>query len=122
MINASQLFLIILCVIIIASGQILFKVVGLRSVDGFSAQSLLSDHVTLGTLLFALTLYMISTFLWIHILRTVPLSTAYPFMALSFVLVPLSSWVIFKEPMSWSDGTGATLIVLGIVLMSRGSI
>ncbi|MEH6626485.1 MAG: EamA family transporter [Motiliproteus sp.] len=122
MINASQLFLIILCVIIIASGQILFKVVGLRSVDDFSAQSLLSDHVTLGTLLFALTLYMISTFLWIHILRTVPLSTAYPFMALSFVLVPLSSWVIFKEPMSWSDGTGATLIVLGIVLMSRGSI
>lgn len=122
MINASQLFWIILCVLVIAAGQVLFKMVGLRSVDEFSLQSLLSDYQTTGILLSALTLYMISTFLWIHILRTVPLSSAYPFMALSFVIVPISSWIFFKEPITWSDGSGATLIVLGIVLMSRGSL
>ncbi len=119
---AGQLFWIILCVVMIATGQFLFKVVGLRSTEGLSIQGLLNDHIAQGVLLLALTIYMLATLLWIHVLRVVPLSDAYPFMALAFVIVPLGSWIFFGEQIRWTDGAGTTLIVLGIVLLSRGSV
>jgi drug/metabolite transporter (DMT)-like permease len=49
-----------------------------------------------------------------------PLSHAYPFMSLSFVLVLLLSFGVFSEPLAWQKILGAALIVAGVVLGSHG--
>jgi drug/metabolite transporter (DMT)-like permease len=59
-----------------------------------------------------------ATLLWIWILRSVPLSIAYPFMALAFVLVPAFSYFIFDEAISWMQVIGFLLIATGVVVAS----
>ena len=48
----------------------------------------------------AVALYAAATLLWVRILTTVPLSRAYPFVALAFVLVPAAGYLFFHEAIS----------------------
>jgi multidrug transporter EmrE-like cation transporter len=47
-----------------------------------------------------------------------PLSYAYPFMSLAFVLVMFLSAVFFKEPVTIPKSIGLGLIILGIIIGS----
>ena len=64
----------------------------------------------------AFAIYGAATFIWVTILRTMPLSTAYPFIALGFLLVPLAGVVLFGEHLTPIQWAGAVLIVVGIVM------
>ena len=55
---------------------------------------------------------------WIFALRSVPLSTAYPMVALSYVIIFLGSAALFGESLGWRHWAGALLIVAGIVLIA----
>ncbi|MGH8063034.1 MAG: SMR family transporter [Pseudoxanthomonas sp.] len=55
---------------------------------------------------------------WIMALGRLPLSHAYPFTALSIVLVVLAGATLFSESVSLMQWLGITLVVLGIVLVS----
>ena len=44
------------------------------------------------------------------------MSQAYPFMALSFCLVPVISWLWLGETLSWRNGAGAALIIAGLIV------
>ena len=57
---------------------------------------------------------------WMLALNRLPLSHAYPFMGLSFVLVLLLSAALFGEPMTWPKLAGVALICLGVGLGSQG--
>jgi drug/metabolite transporter (DMT)-like permease len=57
---------------------------------------------------------------WMLALNKLALSHAYPFMALSFVLVLFLSAALFGEPLSWSKLAGVALICLGVALGSQG--
>jgi drug/metabolite transporter (DMT)-like permease len=48
------------------------------------------------------------------------LSFAYPFMALSFVLVPLASKFLFGEPISPLQYAGIVLVTIGVGLNAAG--
>ena len=48
------------------------------------------------------------------------LSYAYPFMSLAFVLVLVLSAVLFHEPLTVPKILGVLLIIIGIVVGSRG--
>ena len=111
-------YVIILCVVAtLAVGQILFKSVGLRLSDkGFSA--LLTDRQTFMIFATSLALYGIATIGWIWGLKHVPLSTAYLFMSLAFVLVPIAAWFVFAEPISTRFMIGTALIIIGIIVAS----
>jgi multidrug transporter EmrE-like cation transporter len=100
-------------VLVLAAGQILFKTVGLR-LTTFSV--LWSDPSTFGIFCAALTLYGISTLAWIAALRTLPLSQAYIFTALGFVVIPLASHFLFGEPLTLRFALGTALIVGGILV------
>lgn len=63
-----------------------------------------------------LIFYVISTVLWLIALSKTTLSFAYPFTALTFVLVMLSSRVIFLEQIPALRYVGIALICLGIFL------
>lgn len=66
-------------------------------------------------------LYLAATFAWIWLLRTAPLSRAYPYMALSFVLVPLMSAFFFRESLSAQYVIGIALVIAGIVVATLDS-
>ena len=56
---------------------------------------------------------------WMLAVSRLNLSTAYPFMSLSFVLVLVFSSWLFKEPIRPGNVIGVSLIVLGVIIHSR---
>ena len=61
-------------------GQFLFKLVASRGTFGVG---LVHDLSGLGLFVGALAIYALSTLAWVIVLETMPLSTAYPVLALS---------------------------------------
>lgn len=57
---------------------------------------------------------------WIAALSRIDLSSAYPFVAASFVLVLALSAIVFGESMTLPKVAGALLIVLGLIVASQG--
>lgn len=104
----------ILCVGLIAAGQILFKFVALSM---NAAGTPLDRNVILfaGT---AITIYGLATIFWILLLQVAPLGRLYPYMALSFVLVALASWLLFHEQITAGHIAGLGLIVAGLLVIA----
>ncbi|MGN2254225.1 EamA family transporter [Frateuria sp. GZRe12] len=57
---------------------------------------------------------------WIAAVSRLPLSKAYPFMALNFVLVAVLAVPFFGEPLSIPKLTGLGLVVAGLIVISHG--
>jgi multidrug transporter EmrE-like cation transporter len=57
---------------------------------------------------------------WAAAMTKFELSYAYPFTSLSFVLVLISSAVLFRESVTLPKVIGLALIITGIVISSRG--
>lgn len=112
----TQVLLTLLCVIGISIGQILFKkaAAAMQPAAGWMA------WVFNGWLVTAVVLYGITTLLWVYILRTAPLSLAYPFMGLAFVFVPLISLLVLGEPLKWQTLLGGCLILAGVAVAAGG--
>ena len=107
-----NLVLVLCSVLMIAAGQLLFKVLGARLQAGIPPL----DPRMIGIAGGAFAIYGMATLLWIYVLKTLPLTRAYPFMALSFVLVPLGGMLFFQESVRPSYVMGLVLIVAGVVL------
>jgi undecaprenyl phosphate-alpha-L-ara4N flippase subunit ArnE len=103
----------------IALGQILFKLVALELGDAGLGGIVVNPRAAV-LLAVTLTLYAGATLAWIWILRQVPLSRAYVFMSLSFVVVPLLAHVVLREQLSPQVVAGALLIVAGVAVTARG--
>lgn len=56
---------------------------------------------------------------WMAAMTTLPISVAYPFTSLAFVLVMLGSRVFFGEPLSSGKFAGTVLLVISLVLISH---
>lgn len=56
---------------------------------------------------------------WFFVVGRVPLSIAYPFVALTFPAVVLASAFIFGDPINWRMVAGLVLIVAGLVVGTR---
>ncbi len=61
--------------------------------------------------------YVVVTILWLVILRTIPLSQAFPALGLTFALVPLASYHFLSERVVLSQWLGIVIIVAGVVLV-----
>jgi len=57
---------------------------------------------------------------WMGAMTKFELSHAYPFMSLNFVLVHFLASLFFHEPLSTAKIVGVGLIVLGVVVGSKG--
>lgn len=80
----------------------------------FYLKIFLSPWVILGVVA-----YTIAGFFWLYSLTKVDLSFAYPFLALSYVLILLFSRVFFYESVSPLRWAGVLVICLGVILVSR---
>ncbi len=63
---------------------------------------------------------LLASLFWVAAMTKLPLSHAYPFMSLAFVLVMVASGMFFHESITPLKVTGIALIVLGIVVGSQG--
>ncbi|SRR6266511_1106302 len=108
-----------LCIfsLLLGVGQLLFK----AAADRTPPITRVTDIVqVLGVplLWLALILYGLTTLLWVCLLQQVPLSRAYPFAALAFVLVPVGAAAFFGERLSLATALGSALIVAGICVIN----
>jgi drug/metabolite transporter (DMT)-like permease len=102
--------------VLIASGQVLFKLAS-RDAGAFDAGGVFRLLLN-PFLLAALALYGFGTLVWIHVLKTVPLTIAYSFMALTFCVVPVMAHAWLDEALTWRYGGGALLIMGGMLLIN----
>ncbi|MBM3542893.1 MAG: hypothetical protein FJX44_00065 [Alphaproteobacteria bacterium] len=104
---------LILVTLLLSTGQILFKKAAVMADASFTAT------LFNGWTIAAIALYGLATGLWIWVLRTTPLNSAFPLLALSFILVPAAAWYLFGETLNWRYLIGSTLIVAGIVTIGQ---
>ena len=103
----------------LAVGQALFK----KSALAVKKQPATSFDISILLLTpsfwLALLLYGMATLLWIYLLQTVPLSRAYPFAALGFVIVPCLAVLLFGEKLNGYYLIGALFVMVGVTITSR---
>lgn len=111
----SQIVTACICVLAIAVGQLLFKRAGIALEAAGTWMSFKVWLIVGG----AMAIYGVATLLWISLLRHVDLSKAYLFMALSFLIVPLASYLVFDEAITTGYFVGAALVIAGLLVAIR---
>lgn len=99
----------------VSGGQLLFK----QTANLWKANGAHLGPAAAAVGFSALTLYGAATLLWIFLLRSIPLSRAYPYLALSFLLVPLASRWLFDERITPGMFVGLVLVAVGVVCATR---
>ncbi|MGB0907340.1 MAG: transporter [Maricaulaceae bacterium] len=102
--------------IMIAIGQVLFKMTSERLLARGPNASFISaffDPIFIA----ALTLYGSATLVWLLVLKAVPLSYAYSFMALTFVAVPIFAALFLGEYIGPRYVIGSGLIIAGLIVV-----
>jgi drug/metabolite transporter (DMT)-like permease len=84
----------------------------------FTIQGIFS-LITEPRLLFALSLYAAALLAWLHVLSKVPLSTAYPILAVTYAIVPLLSVFFFGEKIQQSQIIGICLVLVGVAMVGK---
>jgi drug/metabolite transporter (DMT)-like permease len=102
-----------------SGGQLLFKMAALRyGADGGSLAARLLGLATNFYFISALVLYAGYAILWVWILSFIPLSRAYPFVALAFALTPLLAGLLFGDTISLRLVAGIVFILCGLFLVT----
>ncbi|HEX9745756.1 MAG TPA: hypothetical protein VGB30_10040 [bacterium] len=66
-----------------------------------------------------LCFYFVFGLAWLKILSSVPVSFAFPFLAISYIVIILGSYLFLNEPINALKLTSIVLIILGVVSLSR---
>ncbi len=103
--------------VLTASAQMLFKKASM-TLPPLTSFNVTFAFVTNIWLIGAIILNVIAIILWVIVLQKTPLSVAYPFAALAFIIVPFLAWYIHNEAISVFQILGAVLIVAGIIVAS----
>lgn len=62
-----------------------------------------------------------SALVWLAVLSRIPLSSAYPFVALGIAITTAAGLLLFNEPFSAVKAAGVLLIILGVVAVALSS-
>jgi drug/metabolite transporter (DMT)-like permease len=116
--DALRLFQVLLSVAGISAGQLLLKMAAINLRNPQALGIWIGSYCINVYLVAGISLLGISTLLWIWVLRVLPLSVAYPFMALAFLVVPVLSHFLLGETLGWRNFAGGLLIAAGVVLVS----
>lgn len=108
--------LLVIMMLSALAGQLLLKSGVNQSQLEASFQSvvrtLLMPHIILG-----FTIYGLSSILWLFVLQKLPLSVAYPSLAITYVLIVFLSAVFIREPLTVNKVIGSFIIVTGVFLI-----
>ncbi|KAA1179482.1 EamA family transporter [Rhizobium tropici] len=101
-----MLGLILFCILAETAREVCFKQ---TAGEGTLLSALAKPITWLGILFWAVEL-----FAWTAVLERVPLTIAFPLMALSYVVIVLAGAVIFKENINLRHATGVFLVTAGV--------
>ncbi|HEX7517348.1 MAG TPA: EamA family transporter [Chthoniobacterales bacterium] len=66
-----------------------------------------------------IVLIILSLVTWLHVLRYIPLSIAFPLSQVVHVLVPLCSWLVLGERITSPRWCGIALVSLGLAIVAK---
>src|SRR6185437_10400598 len=102
------------------AGQILMRK-GAEAVGPSSGPLAAMGFVPLasGWIWLGIAAYLISVTSWLYVLRTIPLSVAFPLISVIYLLVPLSAKLFLHERISLHRWLGIGLVVIGVFAIIR---
>jgi drug/metabolite transporter (DMT)-like permease len=105
-------FLVIICAIFGAAGQILFKMAS----DNlkFNLTIFLNIHLLVGLLLYA-----VATILFVYLLQFGDVSKLYPLIATSYIWVLLLAKIVLNENINCYQIVGVTCIIIGVYFIAK---
>ena len=107
----------VLNVMFVVLGQISFRI-GMKNADANSVFAIARAMFS-PVLMFGLTMYVVSLFLWLYILSRIPISQAYPIQALVFPLLFVMSKLALNEDISPTRWAGIMIIFIGVIVAVR---
>jgi undecaprenyl phosphate-alpha-L-ara4N flippase subunit ArnE len=110
-----DIVVLIVVPLVIAIGQTLFKTVSTSAPEVRSLSAVLGLFAD-WRLWLALVLYGLATIAWVVAIRRIPINQAYLFMALTYIYLPLISWLTLGERMSAAQWGGLALILGGLYI------
>ncbi len=93
-------------------GQLLLKA------GSVGAESTIAQFMRIPTLI-GLGFYAFSAVLYVIALRKIPVSLAFPSVSISYAVIALLGYLLWSEPVGWSQVAGIALICTGVVLLYR---
>lgn len=83
----------------------------------FAFSMLLNPYIVI-----ALILTLLAGVTWMIAMTKFDISYAYPFTTLAFIFVFIFSVLLFNEPVNWHKIVGICLIVIGLIVSSKGGV
>jgi multidrug transporter EmrE-like cation transporter len=118
----KAIYLILLSVLFVSSGQILIKY-GLSGLGelSFAANDIpdTAQKILLNPLiLLGIAVFVTSSILWLTALSRTELSYAYPLLSIGYAVVAIMSWLIFNEKMSLLRIAGVITIMIAVSMLA----
>jgi len=121
--NLISFGLIFVGVMLNVSAQLMIKA-GTNSIGyfEFSRSNILPIGVRLVTephIIGAVACYVFSVVIWILALSRVQVSIAYPLLSMGYIVNAVAAWWFFNESINPAKVAGISVIILGVVIISR---
>ena len=118
-------FLILFSVTLNAFAQLFLKkgmtVIGKIDFTMSSIISLIPQLIVNGYIIGGMVSYLISIFAWFVVLSRVPVSYAYPYLSIGYVITAVAAYMFLGESLSLYKIVGIVVICAGIVILSLGA-
>lgn len=98
--------------------QLFFKMAGLFSLE---YSDLVNSWLFNPWVFASFAATTIAMFFWLFALKRLPLSSAYPWTAVVYVLTPLASMYLFDDHLSLSFFIGMSMILFGVIFTTTGT-
>lgn len=119
----NRLWFIVAIVLCTTSGELLLKhgmnQLGQLSLEPRELPGALLRIFTTPVILAGFGLIFGASLGWLALISRVPLSYAYPMLAMGYVVVMLQSWLLLGEELNASRIAGTIVILLGVILVAR---
>ena len=117
--NIASIGLVLFSVLAAATGQVILKhgmqIATARAHD--SGGSLVIHAITTPWVLLGLVVFGISAVAWLATLARVPLSVAYPFNAMGYLVILTASIIVLHERATLLTWAGSLLVVSGLIIV-----
>ncbi len=120
----NALWLLIPAILFSTTGELFFKI-GMNRVGSFefsgNAIRAVLPRIVLNPLIWVGFIgFGLGAVFWLAVLSRVPLSLAYPILALSYFVVVIEAWLFLRERVTWKRLLGVAIIVVGVVIVGMG--
>jgi len=111
----KEIILLLIPIIMISVGQTIVKFGAVRINES-------KDIFIILLLAIGYMFLILRGFVWIFILRKMDLIIAYPFISLTYIIILLISYFVFKEQINIFQILGSLIIISGIIFITVGNI